>query len=89
MSIKNDEKNLGGVVPASVADAFVKQAKKRGYITKRAIAAAFKLWIGLPEDVQARLMNQSLRSNLFLDLVQEVVDDRMKAGHAAGVETDS
>ncbi len=59
-------------------DAFEKQWKSRGQIQKRAVAAAVRLWISLPEDLQARLISQELGENDFLSLVRQIVDERIQ-----------
>ncbi len=78
MAYKKDEKTLSADVKISLADEFERQWKARGQIQKRAVAAALRLWISLPEDLQAKLVSQELGENDFLSLVREIVDERMQ-----------
>ena len=78
MAYKKDEKTLSADVKISLVDAFEKQWKARGQIQKRAVAAALRLWISLPEDLQARLISQELGENDFLSLVRQIVDERIQ-----------
>jgi len=77
MAYKKDEKTLAADVKISLLDAFGKQWKGRGQIQKRAVAAALRLWISLPEDLQAKLISQELGKNDFLSLVRQIVDERI------------
>lgn len=74
---------LGGHIDAGIVEEFSKQVAERGYKNKRCLAAAVKLWLGLPEVVQAKLLNQSLDADKFIALVQEIVDERIEAGQKA------
>lgn len=78
MAYKEDEKTLSADINISLADTFEKQWKARGQIQKRAVAAALRLWISLPEDLQARLISQELGESDFLSLVREIVDERIQ-----------
>lgn len=81
MAYKKDEKTLAADVKTSLLDDFAKQWKARGQIQKRAVAAALRLWISLPEDLQARLISQELGENDFLSLVRQIVDERIRLSH--------
>lgn len=78
MAYKKDEKTLSADVKISLVDDFEKQWKARGQIQKRAVAAALRLWISLPEDLQARLISQELGENDFLSLVRQIVDEHIQ-----------
>lgn len=78
------QRNLSGMVPEELFDQFTDQAEHRGVKVKRSLAAAAKLWIALPPEIQAKLLNQTLDENAFISLVQQVVDDRIAAGRQAG-----
>ena len=59
MAYKKDKKTLPtDRCRISITDAFEKQWKARGQIQKLAVAAALRLWISLPEDLQATLISQ-------------------------------
>ena len=70
--------NLASKVPQIVAEKFRKQAQERGQKVKTNLAAAAKLWIQLPEDVQARLLNQTTKGNTFTDLVRQIADEQIQ-----------
>lgn len=75
--------NLAGKVPVTIVKKFRSQARKRGQKVKTNLAAAAKLWVELPEEVQARLLNQTLDANTFIELVREIVEERIAAGQSA------
>ena len=83
---KKIEKNLGGMMDSEVVDLFTSQVNERGHKNKRALEAAVRLWISLPEEIQARLLNKTLSENSFIELVNQIVDERIAAGHEAGSE---
>jgi hypothetical protein len=69
---------LAADIKVSLLNSFEKQWRSRGQVQKRAIAAALRLWISLPEDLQAKLISQELRQNDFLSLVRQIVDERIE-----------
>ena len=78
MAYKKNEKTLSADVSISIADAFEKQWKSRGQVQKRAVEAALRLWLSLPQDLQASLISQELGENDFLRLVRQIVDERIR-----------
>jgi len=76
--------NLASKVPADIARCFRSQAKERGQKVKTNLAAAAKLWTQLPEEIQARLLNQSLAGDTFIELVRQIADEQIEAGRKAG-----
>jgi len=78
MAYKKDEKTLAADIKISLLAEFEKQWKGRGQIQKRAVAAALRLWISLPEDLQAKLISQELGEDDFLSLVRQIVDERIQ-----------
>ena len=80
MTIKKSEKNLGGMMDSNLVEEFTSQVDDRGSKIKRSLVAAVKLWIELPAEIQALLLNQSLDANSFVSLIQEIVDERINAG---------
>lgn len=79
MGEKISEKSLGGMMPIEIVDAFYRQLERFGdsIKKKRALAAAVKLWTELPTEVQLRLLDQSLDTSAFLDLVNSIIDKRL------------
>ena len=82
MAYKSDEQTLAGDIPAKLFEDFEKQRSERGQVKKAAIVAAIRLWLGLPRDVQARLIDQSLEDSAFIELVQRIVDEHIKTKHS-------
>jgi len=80
MSISPNEKMLGAHIDSALVDEFSNQVDERGYKSKRCLGAMVKLWLSLPEVVQAKLLNQSLDADSFIELVQGIVDERIEAG---------
>lgn len=86
MPIGKNEKMLGAHIDSCLVDEFSKQVDERGQKNKRALAAAVRLWLGLPEAIQARLLNQALEANSLVEVVQQIVDQRIQAGRKAAQE---
>ncbi|KKN73157.1 hypothetical protein LCGC14_0403300 [marine sediment metagenome] len=84
MAEKKYQKLLSADVDSELVDLFLTQADERGYKKKRALAAATKLWVELPVEIQGQFINQSLNANSFLILVQGIVDERIEKGYADG-----
>ena len=77
MDRKKEQKNLGGMMDADIVDKFVQQTELRGWVNKRALAAAAKLWLQIPEDIQSRLINEETSEGTFIALVQEIVQEQL------------
>ena len=75
---KKNEKLLSADVDRKIVDKFLKQASERGFTKKRVVAASAKLWIELPLEVQAKLLNQSLDGKAFVELVRQIADEQIK-----------
>ncbi len=73
-----DGVNLASKVPQAVAEKFRKQAQERGQKVKTNLAAAARLWVQLPEEAQARLLNQSTDKDTFINLVRQIADEQIK-----------
>lgn len=84
MAYKKTETTLTGDIPTSLHETFGKQVEERSQVKKLAIAAAIRLWTELPLEIQAKLLNQSMSGSAFIDLVQQIVDERIEAGFEAG-----
>ena len=67
----------------TLVDAFTNQVEERGSKIKRSLAAAVKLWVELPSDIQGLLLDESLKSDSFIALVHKIVDERIEAGRNA------
>ena len=83
MAYKQGEKTLVADINVSLIDAFEKQWKARGQVQKRAVAAALRLWVSLPEDLQAKLISQELGENDFISLVRQIVDECIELSRQA------
>jgi hypothetical protein len=77
MDEKKFEKLLSAHVDAELCDRFLQQASTRSIVKKRALAAAINLWIELPPEIQARLLDRSMKGSAFVELVQKIVDERI------------
>jgi len=78
MAYKKNERTLAADIKTSLLSSFEKQWKTRGQVQKRAVAAALRLWISLPEDSQARLISQELGQNDFLSLVRQTIKEYLQ-----------
>jgi hypothetical protein len=78
MAYKKNERTLAADIETSLLNSFEKQWKKRGQVQKRAVAAALRLWISLPEDLQARLISRELGQNDFLSIVRQTIKEYIK-----------
>jgi hypothetical protein len=56
---KNNQKGFGVDIDAGIADKFSDQLETRGQKKFRAIEAALKLWVSLPNELQALLIDES------------------------------
>jgi hypothetical protein len=74
---KKNEKLLSADVDRKVVDNFLSQASKRGFTKKRVLAAAVELWTKLPLEIQAKLLDQSLDSGSFTELVRQIADEQI------------
>jgi hypothetical protein len=79
MDEKKFEKLLSAHVDAELCDRFLQQASTRSIVKKRALAAAINLWIELPPEIQARLLDRSTKGSAFVELVNQIVDERIGA----------
>ena len=73
-----NEKLLSADMDRKLVDDFLSQASQRGFTKKRVLAAAVKLWIQLPREVQATLLDQSLDEDSFIDLVRQIADEQIQ-----------
>jgi hypothetical protein len=78
MAYNKKDTTLGADIPTELSEAFDKQRKERMQVKKGAMIAAIKLWVSLPAAIQARLMDQTLSEIAFVELVEEIVDNRIK-----------
>ncbi len=84
MAYQKDEKTIAADIPIEVFQDFESQRKQRGQVKKTAVSAAIRLWVSLPEEIQARLLNKSLPETAFIELINQIVDDRIEAGRKVG-----
>lgn len=80
----DEPKYIGGPIPADLKDKIDAQVEEYGWKIGRVVIGMAKLWAELPPLVQARLLNQSLDSDSFIELVQQIVDQRIEEGRKAG-----
>ena len=78
MAYNENERTLSADIPEKLFEEFNKQRKKHGQVKKEAVRAMVKLWVQLPEEVQAKLLNQSLDGKSFTRLVSHIADERIK-----------
>ena len=78
MAYNDNERTLSADIPAELFEEFNTQRKKQGQVKKEAVRAMVKLWVQLPEEVQAKLLNQSLDGKSFTRLVSHIADERIK-----------
>jgi len=78
MAYKKNEKTLGADIPTKLFEAFNKQRSERGQVKKEAVRAMVQLWIELPQELQARLLNQSTDSATFIHLVRQIADEQIQ-----------
>jgi len=86
MAYKENKETLSVDVDKDVFGAFQKQWKARKQYKNDAVEAAISLWIALPTEVQAKLLAKELDANSLVQLVQEIVDQRIEAGRKAGLK---
>ncbi len=75
---KKNEKLLSADIARKVVDEFLSQASKRGFTKKRVLAAAVNLWTHLPLEIQAKLLDQSLEEESFVELVRQIADEQIQ-----------
>ena len=75
---KKSEKLLSADIDRKIVDNFLSQASKRGFTKKRVLAAAVELWTKLPLEIQAKLLDQSLDSGSFTELVRQIADEQIQ-----------
>ena len=75
---KKNEKLLSADIDHKIVDNFLSQASKRGFTKKRVLASAVRLWTELPLGIQAKLLDQSLDSGSFVEMVRQIADEQVK-----------
>jgi hypothetical protein len=70
-------KLLSAHIDPELCDHFLQQAHMRCIVKKRALAGAVRLWTELPAEIQARLLDRTAEENTFVDLVGQIVDERL------------
>lgn len=78
------EKMLGAELPEELVGQFLQQAEAADCKKKVALRAAVKLWVDLSPEMQRRLRDLSLSSQGFLEILQQMLDERMDEGDRAG-----
>ena len=79
----DESKYIGGPIPSELKDKIDAQVEECGWKIGRVVIGMAKLWAELPPSIQARLLSQSLESDSFIELVQQIVDERIEEGRKA------
>lgn len=72
-----NEKLLSADVDSKLRDEFYKQVENRGFIKKRAIAAALQLWLSLPREVQARALDGAFGNDVISDILNYILNNEI------------
>lgn len=67
------EKNISAYVNPKVAEEFSEQSEERGYVKRKAIEGALKVFLSLPSEVQVAVM-ESRNSGVYKILIQKLRD---------------
>lgn len=67
------EKNVSAYVDPKVATAFTELADGKGYVKRKAIEGALKVFLSLPSEVQVAVM-ESRNSSVYKILIQKLRD---------------
>lgn len=86
MAYKDDRETLSADIDKALHEQFQTQWKSRRQQKNGAVEAAIQLWIDLPLEVQAKLLAKETDANSLVRLVQEILDQRIEAGHKAGIK---
>ena len=84
MAYKKGQTTLAADIPDTVFEAFDDQRLERGQVKKEAVSAAIRLWVSLPDELQGRLLNKTLSETYFVELIHEIVEERIQAGEKTG-----
>jgi len=79
---KNKMETLSGRVAEGIPDRFRKTVP-HGYKIGHCLGAAAELWIDLPEETRRQILSGQIQGSL-VDLVRQIVEERIAAGEAAG-----
>ncbi len=74
---KNNEELLSARVPVELREKFWATVPK-GFKNKHILTAAAKLWVELPRQVRQKLLTSSYDDVSFVEVVQQIVDERLK-----------
>ena len=78
MAYKKNEKTLSSDIPIKLFEAFNKQRTERAQVKKEAVRAMLQLWLQLPQEVQAKFLNQTTDDVTFTDLVRQIADEQIQ-----------
>ena len=73
MAHRKNSKDFYAEVESVVANALKGQCKKRGQIKQDAVTAAIRVWLALPRDIQAELIDEP-PVNVYEFLVERLLD---------------
>lgn len=86
MAKMEGEKSFGADLPVSLCEEIDAQVDERNHKKKAVVASALRLWLSLPTEIQARLLNKSLSDDSFIELINQIVDERIASGYEAGLK---
>jgi hypothetical protein len=78
MAYNDNERTLSADIPVELFEEFNSHRKRQGQVKKEAVRAMIKLWIQLPDEIQAKLINQSLDTDSFVELVSHIANKQIK-----------
>jgi len=71
------EKLLSADLEGEVVDRFCEQVESRGFKKKRALSAAVRLWLSIPNELQAFLMSGECGDNVLTGLLRYIASNRI------------
>ena len=78
MAYKKNERTLTSDIPIKLFEAFNKQRTERAQVKKEAVRAMVQLWIQIPQEIQAKLLNQTTDSGTFAELVRQIANEEIQ-----------
>lgn len=73
------ERGLIAKVSDEFREEFQQQLKERGQKQKDAMISAIRLWMGLPAEVQAKIINQTTSEDILKITVREIIQEQLAA----------
>ncbi len=73
----NKEKLLSADLDADTVDRFCQQVESRGFKKKRALSAAVRLWLSIPNELQAHIMSGECGDDVLGGLLKYIAGNRI------------